>query len=277
MQRLETTAGPVSIMKLFPQKVCGSGRFSVAEAYDVLFVEEGNLRVNIDFCEMLVGAGQLLAIAPGQVWRIDADDSLTAECLSFSDRMFGNGSVEDEFLHTAAMFDSFRRKGAVMARPVNAKELFSIIRQECARADDISQGKVLRSYLLSLLYGMEREYSEGFSDDSYSEVRAFRGAVEQSFRINRNADYYISQQKVNEKSLSRQLRKYLGMTPKAYIDARIILEAKRLLACGDCSVKIISRALGFTEQSNFNKYFRKFAGVTPATFRMENSFMQTQI
>ena len=112
MQRLETAAGPVSIMKLFPQKVCGSGRFSVAEAYDVLFVEEGNLRVNIDFCEMLVGAGQLLAIAPGQVWRIDADDGLTAECLSFSDRMFGNGSVEDEFLHTAAMFDSFRRKGA---------------------------------------------------------------------------------------------------------------------------------------------------------------------
>ena len=36
MQRLETAAGPVSIMKLFPQKVCGSGRFSVAEAYDVL-------------------------------------------------------------------------------------------------------------------------------------------------------------------------------------------------------------------------------------------------
>ena len=91
MQRLETAAGPVSIMKLFPQKVCGSGRFSVAEAYGVLFVEEGNLRVNIDFCEMSVGAGQLLAIAPGQVWRIDADDSLTAACGSCSDRILAYG------------------------------------------------------------------------------------------------------------------------------------------------------------------------------------------
>jgi AraC-like DNA-binding protein len=50
---------------------------------------------------------------------------------------------------------------------------------------------------------------------------------------------------------------------KDVIVARIVLEAKRLLALTDDTVAAISHELGFDEATNFIKYFRREIGTTP--------------
>jgi AraC family transcriptional regulator, transcriptional activator of pobA len=62
----------------------------------------------------------------------------------------------------------------------------------------------------------------------------------------------------------------LGKTPKEIIDDRILLEAKRILAHTTESIKEISYYLGFEEPTNFIKYFKKHASVTPTEFREQN-------
>jgi transcriptional regulator GlxA family with amidase domain len=59
----------------------------------------------------------------------------------------------------------------------------------------------------------------------------------------------------------------MGMTAKAFIAARIVLEAKRLLVHTDLSVATIAEKLGFHEATNFSKFFRREADSTPAEFR----------
>lgn len=51
------------------------------------------------------------------------------------------------------------------------------------------------------------------------------------------------------------------------IDRRVALEAKRLLVHTDASSVAIGEQLGFTEPTNFLKFFRSRVGKTPEAFR----------
>ena len=61
-----------------------------------------------------------------------------------------------------------------------------------------------------------------------------------------------------------------GVTPKAFISARIVLEAKRLLVHSGESVAQVGHRLGFSEPTNFVKFFRRMAGSTPQAFRRQS-------
>ena len=58
-----------------------------------------------------------------------------------------------------------------------------------------------------------------------------------------------------------------GMTLKALIDSMKIREARRLLAETRLGQKEISTTLGFSEVSAFNRFFRRFEGVSPGIYR----------
>lgn len=58
-----------------------------------------------------------------------------------------------------------------------------------------------------------------------------------------------------------------GNGAKEFIDARVVLEAKRLLAHGDPTVMECAHRLGFHDAANFRKFFEQRAGLTPGAFR----------
>ncbi|WP_272642918.1 helix-turn-helix domain-containing protein [Marinomonas mediterranea] len=69
--------------------------------------------------------------------------------------------------------------------------------------------------------------------------------------------------------MGRAVTAATGVTAKAYITARINLEAKRLLARTDLPVSTIAEKLGFEEATNFSKFFKRETAVPPAEFRLQ--------
>ena len=63
-----------------------------------------------------------------------------------------------------------------------------------------------------------------------------------------------------------------GMTLKALIDSMKIREARRLLSETRLGQKEISTTLGFSEVSAFNRFFRRFEGVSPGIYRNCSGF-----
>jgi AraC-like DNA-binding protein len=57
------------------------------------------------------------------------------------------------------------------------------------------------------------------------------------------------------------------MSAKAYIDRRVLLESQRLLAHTDAGTAQIAAALGFSEATNFIKFFQRATRQTPSAFR----------
>jgi AraC-like DNA-binding protein len=98
-------------------------------------------------------------------------------------------------------------------------------------------------------------------------MRRFRELVERQYRYSRSLAAYAAQLYCSARTLQRAVASHTGQSGKAYIDARIMLEAKRLLAYSDDSVASIGAFLGFSEATNFGKYFQRHEGVSPERFR----------
>ena len=73
---------------------------------------------------------------------------------------------------------------------------------------------------------------------------------------------------VTTRTLTRACQQVRGTSPKKLIDRNLTLEAKRKLILGDDTVEKIGFDLGFSEASNFVKFFKRIAGETPEAFRL---------
>ena len=94
-----------------------------------------------------------------------------------------------------------------------------------------------------------------------------RDAIEDGFATERRVAAYARRLGYSTRTLDRLARANAGITAKALIDERVVLEAQRMLVHGDDPVAAIADALGFDDPSNFSKYFTQRAGSTPAVFR----------
>lgn len=97
----------------------------------------------------------------------------------------------------------------------------------------------------------------------------FRTAVEHDFASTHRVADYAAALGYSTRTLTRATLAATGTTAKAYLDARIVLEAKRLLVHTDASATDVARHLGFPGPGDFTKFFRKHDGRTPLTFRAE--------
>jgi AraC-like DNA-binding protein len=66
--------------------------------------------------------------------------------------------------------------------------------------------------------------------------------------------------------LSNTIRLFTGNSPCYYFETKVIDEARRMLADQTRTIADIARQLTF-DTSNFTKFFKAHAGVTPSVFR----------
>ncbi|MGO4752869.1 helix-turn-helix domain-containing protein, partial [Streptomyces sp. 2MCAF27] len=97
----------------------------------------------------------------------------------------------------------------------------------------------------------------------------FRDAVERHFTATRRVEDYAHMLGYSGRTLARAALANAGLSAKEFIDRRVVLEAKRLLAHSDETAAQISDHLGFVTPSQFSKYFMQRTGRSPIDFRKE--------
>ena len=95
----------------------------------------------------------------------------------------------------------------------------------------------------------------------------FRDAVETRFTSTRRLEDHARAPGYPTRTLSRASTDAAGVGAKEYIDRRVLLEAKQLLAHGDQPAAKIAARLGFSSATNFSKFFHQRTGMTPVAFR----------
>lgn len=58
-----------------------------------------------------------------------------------------------------------------------------------------------------------------------------------------------------------------GLNPKQVIDARLVHEARRLLAYTNLSIAAVGRRLGFVDPTTFCTFFLRAGDMSPVAFR----------
>ena len=134
----------------------------------------------------------------------------------------------------------------------------------------LAQGDTLLRHLLLaflLRVGQIPALRSGRPVDPHPVAQAVFDLVEQSFSTRHSAEEYASVLGYSSRTVARASVEASGLTPKRVIDARLALEARRLLAYTDLSVCVIGRQLGFDDAANFCKFFARATGTTPSAYR----------
>lgn len=126
----------------------------------------------------------------------------------------------------------------------------------------------LTAFLLRLahLAASSAEAARGRADTTFT---LFRDAVERDFATNHSVSAYADALGYSRRTLVRAVRAATGETPKGFIDKRVVLEAKRLLAHTELPIGRVGAAVGFPDPANFSKFFQLHTGNTPVAFRAE--------
>lgn len=238
--------------------------------HQIVWLDEGSARFCVDFRDIVLTAGQLFVIAAGQVCQFDVKSHYSGKLILFTQSFFDISEVDSNFLYTSETFNPVSLNRVVNIDREEMWQLTRFLEKELKKTSDRFQNHIVHSYLEIILLEAERRLAAGQPLSLQSLGRQFYNAVEQHFRESRKTEYYTQLLAVNEKVLSREVKSLAGKTPKAYIDYRTILEAKRLLSYSALSAKEIAFELGFDEPTNFHKYFSKHVGQTPLEFREES-------
>ncbi len=146
-------------------------------------------------------------------------------------------------------------------------------REMCAR--QIGRFDVVRSYLLILLTRLRRLSVQQTRPETGTSglalARRFARVLEDRYLQYSAIGDYARELNVSERQLNEAVKKATGNTVSKCVQARITLEAKRLLTNTDIHIGEIAYRLNFEDPAYFSRFFKKHVGHTPLTFRAEQS------
>jgi AraC family transcriptional regulator, transcriptional activator of pobA len=100
-------------------------------------------------------------------------------------------------------------------------------------------------------------------------LNKFNLLLEENLYNSRSVKYYANLLAISTKKLNSITKTNWDKTAKEFIEEKIIQESKKTLLHTEDTVKQISYIMGFTEPTNFNKFFKKLTATTPLQFRQK--------
>ena len=98
-------------------------------------------------------------------------------------------------------------------------------------------------------------------------MRRFEALVARHMRAHWTMAAYAAEVGVTPTHLGRIARAHTGLSAAAYVEARLMQEARRMLAYTRAPVAQVGYALGFDDPAYFSRAFRRHHGMAPRTYR----------
>ena len=268
---------PVEVLRLseVAPRLVSSG-VERLEFHGFVLFTRGACTHEVDFERYRCRAGSLVHVRPGQVQRWGLREGVEGFLLIFeptflvATRRRGARETEsfDELGFDEAAWPVFVE---LVARDLAAAaEWMTRLERTLVEADGSPTLRALaRHLLLAALIDVARRFPFALEVPKIPRERAhrLREDVERSFRVTRNVGDYAARWGVSTKTIDRLARDAFGVSLKEAIDARVVLEARRLLAHTGLSIAAIGESLGFSEPTNFGKFFEARTGERPGAFR----------
>lgn len=243
--------------------------------YIVYFVVSGRSSHSVDFSASPIREGDLVFLAPGRVQQYDHTPGLEMVMLLFTPEFLplSTESREGDPLRRSSVLSPFMTPPVVHVPKSERAEFERLIGQmerEYARETDAVQPALLAALLEAFLLRAERlsvPQAPVEAPGIPAELQTFRHRLESGFEQSRSVKMYARQIGVSPRKLNALTQQTFARSAKAFIDERVVLELKRLLAHTDLSVKALASRFSFGEPTNLVKFFKLHTKQTPLEFR----------
>ncbi len=225
----------------------------------------------VDFVEIPARPGRLLRVRAGQVQSWDLGTDLDATLVLSAP---GASTLQPWFPGDPAATDL---DGPDLA---TATALIDALHHNQQRFKaDAATIRLMVALFESLAALFDQSAGTSGPEGRSSVYLAFRSAIEADLAdpgalSDRSVAHYAQLIGYSERTLTRACQAATGQTAKQVLTGRLVLEAKRLLSQTEDSVTEIAVHLGFSEPTNFTKFFVRQAGATPRQFRTGRATIQ---
>ena len=231
----------------------------------LMYISAGRYTHMVDFETFHCTQGSCLLIQPGQVHRFGDEQDWAGWLLILRSDLLQPGQTEalPTCKHTTgtlsdALVESLERMANDAAAAGDVRATNTLL---CSQFHVLITRLQLAHLAATADIRVEPRLLERYQD--------FRSTTEREFRRWHTVAPYAQQLGCSVKSLNRAALEVAGISAKTLLVARVVLEAKRLLAHTTLPVAAIGDELGFDEATNFVKFFRRETGSTPGTFRTQ--------
>lgn len=252
------------------------GRIERVQFFMMMLIKEGIGEHQIDFKTLHLKPGTVVVVRPGEVQQWRSNPNLEGDLILVDPSLLLPVS-EDRSEHPVARLLHLEDWPSTFDIAVSDLEdwdaLLGIIRGAISDpADDDLSCCLAREVLLCLMLRMARcalAHQDPQSTKEQLYRRLMRKLDEEVLKrptVHRLAEIL----NVSTSTLTRVCRTSVGFSTKEVIDRRLALEAQRLLVHSQLSAARIGEHLGFTEPTNFLKFFKRQVGQTPDNFRRQH-------
>ena len=238
--------------------------------HHLLTVSRGTLWHTIDFTGYALTPGRWLWVRPGQVQQWGRLDDADGTLILFQDDFLDPETAAAAHLDDPHAAATHEPAGDDLHRLSDAAEhLTRAFTAPGHLALEIRQS-VLRHMLAALVLRLAHLDAPpgSLAPEPSDTFLRLRDAVERDFTRIRRLEDYAHALGYSARTLSRATQAAAGVNAKEFIDRRVVLEARRLLAHSDHTAAQIAARLGFTSATNFSKYYHQRTGTTPIAFRI---------
>lgn len=255
----------------FPYEITKPHR---AEFYQILWFQKGSPTHLVDFNPIKIKPNSLLFVNKNSVQLFDNETSFSGKIILFTDSFFCKSEMDTKFIRSSILFNDLLAISQINVSNSIFATIFQQLETELKNLKDNYQSDILRNNLRNLLLQSERErrnqnFIELKKDADFDYSLILKDLLDKNFISHKKVSFYCQKMHLTSKRLNQATTKIFGKTPKEIIDDRVLLEAKRILAHTNESIKEIAFSLGFEEPTNFIKYFKKHTDKTPVEFRTE--------
>lgn len=245
--------------------------FGVLWIEDLAPQEKNTVLAELDFAAFSLQKQSALFWQPGQILRI-AEGHFTGYLLRIGLDALCQQGLSDRFIHSLGLFG---QNALLQFSPRRFQSLQSYWQQwyqEC-QAEQISplQTELASTWLRLILLYCAREQTQQRHSVGPEELDdlgfRFQALLEERFRDWHQVQDYADALAVTPGHLNQQVKQASGLSAKAHIQERLMLEARRAAYFSAQSLKEIAYDLGFDDPAYFSRLFKRCSGQSFRQFR----------
>ncbi|WP_270420956.1 helix-turn-helix domain-containing protein [Chryseobacterium indologenes] len=240
--------------------------------YKIVFINKGG-RINVDFIDYDFEESTLLFFSIGQYFKVC--DNSKGSLVYFSPDFYCIAFHDKELACDGLLFDNVFELPYIdltLSQEKYFQKLLISIQKEIKMKDFWAE-EMIKTYIKQIVISATRTLGKK-NDDTHQAIsydkdltRRFSQLIELHYRTAHNVSDYALMLNITPKSLNRKIVTERQIAPNVIIKNRIILQAKRMLANTQFSIKEIAAYLGYEDYSYFVRFFKLQTGVSPLSFR----------
>lgn len=241
------------------------------ETYGIGFVKKGRLFLTSGLSDFDIQSPALLTMGPNVIRKwTNTYSSSRVETIFFTRDFFSSVFANSQLLSKFAFFEAsdlsvHRISDKAFSTFENVFEQLKIYLDGTHQNEDA----LIRHQIASLCFLIDELNQTTMSHEAFGLSHQFKQEAATHIKQHRDVGFYADRLNTTPKYLSGIVKKELGRTASQVLHNLAILEAKILLQNPELTASEVAYELHFPDPSTFGKYFKKYAGLSPAAYQKE--------